>query len=139
MSAETLDPCLLLDCNSNCSTQCVVFKSSVHHHEPASIYSSSLSSLRSGCEAENMTGPLSLMENADFISRPCPVRAAYRLPLSCVFFIGAWMCWYHWAAENNMFGHNCSIKNIFCIWFACYLFICSHIVDTTAHLSIFLG
>lgn len=57
---------------------------------PAS-HSSSLSSVASGGELANRMGLVSDVGNTDLMSSPWPVRAAYRLPVRGVFFMGAGM------------------------------------------------
>lgn len=52
-------------------------------------HSSSLSSVASGGELANRKGLVPDVGKVDLMSRPCPVRAAYRLPVRWVFFIGA--------------------------------------------------
>lgn len=52
-------------------------------------HSSSLSSVASGGELANRMGLVSGAQKADLMSRPCPVSAAYRLPVRGTFFTGA--------------------------------------------------
>lgn len=52
-------------------------------------HNSSLSSVASGGELANRMGLVSGAQKADLMSRPCPVRAAYRLPVRRTFFTGA--------------------------------------------------